>query len=62
MNYTLDKKKRSRKVKTLTNRTVIYLSFSFPDSLNELDITIVKKNTLDYKEFLAKMSDDYRRT
>lgn len=46
------------KLKTLTNGTVIYQPFSFPDSLNGLDITIVK-NTLDYKEFLAEMSDDY---
>lgn len=49
------------KLKTLTNGTVIYQPFSFPDSLNGLDITIVK-NTLDYKEFLAEMSADYRRT
>lgn len=49
------------KIITLTNGTNIYQPFPFPEILDDLDITIVK-NTLDYKEFLAEMSDDYRIT
>ena len=37
------------KIKTLTNGTTIYQPFSFPETLEALD----------YKEFLAEMSDDY---
>lgn len=39
----------------------IYRNFHYPDSLDGLDITVVR-NTLDHLEFLAEMSDDYRRT
>lgn len=39
----------------------IYQGFHYPDSLNGLDITVVR-NTLDHLEFLAEMSDDYHRT
>lgn len=49
------------KITTLTDKTKIYQPFPFPETLEGLDITIVK-NTLDYKEFLAEMSDDYRIT
>lgn len=51
-------RKVSMKIKTLTNGTTIYQPFPFPETLEGLDLTIVN-NTLEYKEFLAEMSDDY---
>lgn len=39
----------------------IYRGFTYPESLDGLDLTIVR-NTLEHLEFLAEMSDDYRRT
>lgn len=39
----------------------IYRGFTYPESLEGLDLTIVR-NTLEHLEFLAEMSDDYRRT
>lgn len=39
----------------------IYKGMKLTESPEELDKVIVK-NTLDYYEFIAEMSDDYRRT
>lgn len=43
------------------NGQTIYQEMGFPETLDGLDIEIVK-NTLSYMQFIADMSDDYSRT
>ena len=43
------------------NGLTIYQGMGFPETLDGLDIEIVK-NTLSYMQFIADMSDDYSQT